>query len=76
MHVIATARNRSTITDLEALGCSTVSLEVTSTESIEAAKKEVEILTGGRLDILVNNASVYPSMFVLSSAGRKLMMVI
>ena len=37
-----------------------MSLEVTSTESIEAAKKEVEALTGGKLDILVNNAFVPP----------------
>jgi 1-acylglycerone phosphate reductase len=35
-----------------------VSLEVTSAESIEAAKKEVEALTGGKLNILVNNAFV------------------
>jgi 1-acylglycerone phosphate reductase len=56
LHVIATARNKATITDLEALGCSTVSLEVTSQGSIEAAKKEVERLTGGKLAILVNNA--------------------
>jgi NAD(P)-dependent dehydrogenase (short-subunit alcohol dehydrogenase family) len=33
-------------------------LEVTSSESIETARKEVEVLTGGRLDILVNNAFV------------------
>ncbi|KAG0650330.1 Short-chain dehydrogenase cctT [Hyphodiscus hymeniophilus] len=57
LHVIATARNKATITDLEALGCWTVSLEVTNQESIEAAKKEVDGLTGGRLDILVNNAN-------------------
>jgi 1-acylglycerone phosphate reductase len=56
LHVIATARKRETIADLEALGMSTVSLEVTSSESIVAAKKEVEALTGGKLDILINNA--------------------
>jgi NAD(P)-dependent dehydrogenase (short-subunit alcohol dehydrogenase family) len=42
-------------------------LEVTSAESIEAAKKEVEALTGGKLNILVNNAFV-PSNF---SQGSK-----
>ena len=30
-------------------------------ESINAAKEEVEALTGGMLDILVNNAFVPPS---------------
>ncbi|OWP00095.1 hypothetical protein B2J93_8666 [Marssonina coronariae] len=35
---------------------STLSLEVTSEESIKEAKNAVEKLTGGRLDILVNNA--------------------
>jgi NAD(P)-dependent dehydrogenase (short-subunit alcohol dehydrogenase family) len=33
-----------------------VSLDVTNTESIQAAKEKVTELTGGRLDILVNNA--------------------
>jgi 1-acylglycerone phosphate reductase len=56
LHVIATARDKAKITDLEALGMTTLSLRVDSTESILAAKKVVEDLTGGRLDILVNNA--------------------
>jgi len=56
LHVIATARNKSTITDLENMGMTTLSLEVTSSESIATARKEVEALTGGKLDILVNNA--------------------
>ena len=55
-HVIATARSRDAIKDLEAMGMSTLSLEVTSAESIAAAKIEVDALTGGYLDILVNNA--------------------
>jgi NADP-dependent 3-hydroxy acid dehydrogenase YdfG len=58
LHVIATARNKETIKGLEKIGMSTVSLEVTSSESIAAARKEVEALTGGKLDILVNNAYV------------------
>jgi 1-acylglycerone phosphate reductase len=56
LHVIATARDREKIRDLELLGLTTLSLEVTSLESILAAKKVVTELTGGGLDILVNNA--------------------
>jgi 1-acylglycerone phosphate reductase len=56
LHVIATARDREKIKDLEDFGLSTLSLEVTSSESILAAKKAVEELTNGSLDILVNNA--------------------
>ena len=56
-HVIATARNRDVIADLQEMGMDTLSLEVTSTESVASAKAKVEKLTGGRgLDILVNNA--------------------
>ena len=58
LHVIASARSRDTLADLEEIGISTVSLEVTSAESREAARQEVEKLTGGKLDILVNNAWV------------------
>ncbi len=66
LHVIATARTKEAITDLEALGISTLSLEVTSAESIADARMEVEKLTGGKLDILVNNAyaSLCPSPIV------------
>lgn len=38
------------------MGMSTLSLEVTKPESIAQAKKDVEELTGGKLDVLVNNA--------------------
>ncbi|KAH8655050.1 short chain dehydrogenase/reductase-like protein [Tricladium varicosporioides] len=54
--VIATARNRSQITDLEELGLDTLALDVTDATAIAAAKEEVVRLTGGRLNILVNNA--------------------
>jgi len=60
-HVIATARSRDAIKDLEAVGISTLSLEVTNPESIAAAKKEVDALAGGYLDILVNNAYAPPA---------------
>lgn len=42
--------------DLEEMGMSALSLDVTNAEDIERARKEVEALTGGKLDILVNNA--------------------
>jgi 1-acylglycerone phosphate reductase len=45
------------------MGMSTLSLEVTSAESIAAAKIEVDALTGGYLDILVNNAYGPPAQF-------------
>jgi 1-acylglycerone phosphate reductase len=56
LHVIATARNKDVLKDLEGMGMSTLSLDVTSPEDIENARREVEQLTGGKLDILVNNA--------------------
>lgn len=58
--VLASARTASKITDLAALGITTLSLDVTDKNSIEAAKREVEDLiesgTIGGLDVLVNNA--------------------
>ncbi len=57
-HVIATARKLESLKALESMGMSAVRLDVTSPESIAAAKTEVETLTGGKLDILVNNALV------------------
>jgi 1-acylglycerone phosphate reductase len=56
LHVISTARNKDVLKDLESVGMSTLSLDVTNAKDIENARKEVEALTGGKLDILVNNA--------------------
>ncbi|KAK6580700.1 hypothetical protein PZA11_006936 [Diplocarpon coronariae] len=73
LHVIASARTKDAITDLEALGMSTLSLEVTSEESIKEAKNAVEKLTGGRLDILVNNAGrncTFPALDVPLTEAR------
>lgn len=51
------------LADLEEMGMTTLSLDVTNVESIHEAKIEVEKMTGGKLDILVNNACVYhPSL--------------
>jgi len=58
LHVIASARNKETLADLEELGMNIISLEVTSTESREEAKRKVVELTGGKLWGLVNNAWV------------------
>lgn len=38
------------------MGMSAVSLDVTSSASIEKCKAQVSEITGGTLDILVNNA--------------------
>jgi NAD(P)-dependent dehydrogenase (short-subunit alcohol dehydrogenase family) len=58
--VIASARHRSTIQDLEELGMDTLSLDVCDEENIRAASAEVEELVGERgLDVLVNNAQVF-----------------
>ena len=46
------------LADLKALGMDTVLLDVTDTAAITAAKEQVHSLTGGKLDILVNNACV------------------
>ncbi|CZT46549.1 related to 1-acyldihydroxyacetone-phosphate reductase [Rhynchosporium secalis] len=56
LHVIATARTKEAIQDLEDMGMSTLALDVTSKEGIAEARVQVEKLTGGRLDVLVNNA--------------------
>ncbi|KAF2171157.1 hypothetical protein M409DRAFT_51366 [Zasmidium cellare ATCC 36951] len=57
-HVFATTRNTKKIpTSLTSLPSVTaLALDVTSPQSIEAAVKEVSEITGGRLDVLVNNS--------------------
>ncbi|KAF1989505.1 short chain dehydrogenase/reductase [Aulographum hederae CBS 113979] len=56
LRVFATARNASSISDLADLGVETLSLEVDKPDSIAALKSEIDALTGGKLDYLVNNA--------------------
>ena len=53
--VYATARKVETLADLEALGCHTLALDVTSDESMTAAVKAVEA-EHGHVGTLVNNA--------------------
>lgn len=60
MHVIATARNPAVLAEMATLGMTTLALDVTSEESIKTCHDAVSELTGGKLDILVNNAFVNP----------------
>ena len=53
--VYATARRVETLSDLEALGCHLLELDVTSEESMTAAVRTVEA-EHGRVGVLVNNA--------------------
>lgn len=41
------------------MGMSAVQLDVTNQDSLNRAKHDVAQITGGRLDILVNNACVH-----------------
>lgn len=54
--VIATARKPEKMASLKALGITTLSLDVSSEESVATCVDEVSKLTGGSLDVLVNNA--------------------
>ncbi|KAJ7117853.1 hypothetical protein C8R44DRAFT_791529 [Mycena epipterygia] len=61
-HVFATSRQLSSMESLAALdNITTLALDVTDGESIRATKDEISALTGGKLDVLVNNAGItYP----------------
>lgn len=54
--VLATARKTEAISDLTALGITALALDVDSPDSIAALLEEVKIITGGKLDMLINNA--------------------
>jgi 1-acylglycerone phosphate reductase len=56
--VFATARSLKSITNLEEKGVETLILDVTSRESIAALKTEISKRTGGKLDMLFNNAGM------------------
>jgi NAD(P)-dependent dehydrogenase (short-subunit alcohol dehydrogenase family) len=60
--VFATARNPSKITASTAMGIETLTLDVVSEESISACVSEVTKLTGGTLDVLLNNAGAQYNM--------------
>lgn len=55
--VFATARRLETITELEdTLGLEILQLDVTNTHNIQSVRDEIAHRTGGKLDVLVNNA--------------------
>lgn len=54
--VFAAARRPDTVAPLVSLGIESVTLDVTSDESISSAVAHVSELTDGKLDMLVNNA--------------------
>ncbi|KAF1971586.1 putative short-chain dehydrogenases/reductase [Bimuria novae-zelandiae CBS 107.79] len=58
LRVFATARSLKSIQHLEEKGIEVLTLDVTSTESIAALREEITKRTGGKLDILFNNAGV------------------
>lgn len=58
-YVIATSRKLDTMLDLvKSSLVETVQLDVRNEDSIARAKKQIEVLTAGKLDYLVNNAWV------------------
>lgn len=70
MRVFATARSTTSLTQLEAKGIEILPLDVTSAESIAALKAEIATRTGGKLDMLFNNAgisNIFLLLFHLSS---------
>jgi 1-acylglycerone phosphate reductase len=65
MRVFATARSTKSLTGLEEKGIEILTLDITSPESITALKAEIETRTGGKLDILFNNAGSSKYIFYL-----------
>ncbi|KAE9366252.1 NAD(P)-binding protein [Stipitochalara longipes BDJ] len=60
--VLATARNPSKMATLKTMGIETLTLDVVSEESISVCVSEVTKLTGGTLNVLVNNAGAQYNM--------------
>ncbi len=60
--VFATTRNPTKMASLKALGIETLTLDVMSSESISACVTSVEKLTGGTLNVLLNNAGAQYNM--------------
>jgi NAD(P)-dependent dehydrogenase (short-subunit alcohol dehydrogenase family) len=56
LRVFATARNLIKVQHLKDLGLEILPLDVTDDESIKQVVQSVKALTGGTLDILVNNS--------------------
>lgn len=61
--VFATARRLETVQELQdTLGIEIIQLDVTKAEDIRRVRDEVSLRTGGKLDILVNNAFEHPGL--------------
>jgi NAD(P)-dependent dehydrogenase (short-subunit alcohol dehydrogenase family) len=58
LRVFATARSTKSLSSLEEKGIETFPLDVTSEDSIQALKDEIATRTGGKLDLLFNNAGM------------------
>ncbi|KFA68427.1 hypothetical protein S40285_09216, partial [Stachybotrys chlorohalonatus IBT 40285] len=56
--VFATARSQTSLANLSERGINTMILDVTSPKSISDLKRDIAAQTGGKLDILFNNAGV------------------
>lgn len=56
LRVFATARRPETMDSLRALGIECLELDATKADNIKQVRDQVSELTGGTLDILVNNA--------------------
>ncbi|KAJ6501952.1 NAD-P-binding protein [Mycena sanguinolenta] len=54
--VFATSRRLETMEDLAVIGIETLALDVAETDAIRKTKEEISTRTGGKLDILINNA--------------------
>ncbi|KAL2811228.1 hypothetical protein BJX63DRAFT_399473 [Aspergillus granulosus] len=71
LRVFATARSTKSLSDLEKKGIETFPLDVTSVESIRALKDDISKLTGGKLDMLFNNAGMmYEAPAIEADASR------
>ena len=75
LRVLATVRSPSKIEHLKSLGVETLTLDVTSQPSIQSCIKEVSELTGGSLDILLDNSGAGFSLLLTDvsiNAAREL----
>ncbi|KAK0454396.1 NAD-P-binding protein [Armillaria borealis] len=66
--VFATARNETTLSELSNSGIKTFALDVTNEEQIIHVRNQVAEITGGKLEILVNNALVVKVSFLSAAA--------
>ncbi|KAG4431895.1 hypothetical protein IFR05_012629 [Cadophora sp. M221] len=71
LRVFATARSTKSLPELEAKGVEVLPLEVTSADSIAALKAEIATRTGGKLNMLFNNAGmIYEAPAIESNPTR------